>query len=132
MDKMDVFNKVSSHLLLQMRQARDPGLGGCRYRQAHVDDDYMILKCAVGCLIKDEHYHSNIEGIGVTSLETRNGKWSGTGDSAQALAQALNSSGVPTYKTLLVALQEVHDCNEPHQWAYLLERIKVRLEVGEL
>ena len=53
----DVFRRVKTHLQDQGERSWDKESETCFYR--HPDFD---LKCAVGCLIADEHYDKNIEG----------------------------------------------------------------------
>ncbi len=48
MNKQEVFNKVATHLLTQNAKALDRG-GLCVY------ETQLGLRCAVGCLIPDDH-----------------------------------------------------------------------------
>jgi len=70
MDKQEIFDKVATHLMTQLKRAekrRVPSYGSagdtyCRYR---TDEG---LSCAVGCLIKDEDYSPGMEGRSVHNL----------------------------------------------------------------
>jgi hypothetical protein len=66
--KQELFNKVVGHLAQQKRRSATHRLGVadmCCYR-AMIGD--ATLKCAVGCLIPDEHYKPEMEGSSVYSL----------------------------------------------------------------
>ena len=109
---LDVFNKVSEHLLAQNEQALDAN-EECVYRSE------TGLKCAVGCLIKDEFYFESLE---YSSL-------SKTG----AIAKALKRSGVVLTREmldLLIRLQKLHDRTEPEEWKEALGKLKLRFFRG--
>lgn len=53
MKAQEVFDKVAIHLLIQNEQSANEGT--CLYRS---EDGLM---CAVGCIIKDEHYSEDLE-----------------------------------------------------------------------
>ena len=100
-DEQKIFNKVSKHLLLQNERSVTFS-SGCRYRG---EDG---LKCAIGCLIKDEVYSSDLEGNGVQSPD---------------VVAALVDSGVkvtPETYELMSRLQEIHDESQPSEWPRLL------------
>lgn len=59
--KQEVFDTVCDHMLAQNKRAQDEGGGRCWYRQGD-------LKCAVGCLIPDDQYSSDLEAGGVQTL----------------------------------------------------------------
>jgi hypothetical protein len=59
----EVFDQVANHLLTQNQQSKSKGESNCVYR---TDDG---LKCAAGCLIGDDEYHSgfdNTDDVGTT------------------------------------------------------------------
>ena len=71
MNKQEVFNTVWNHIneqnlasygALPDNDQNDYGSEGCLYRNAYGH------KCAIGCLIPDDKYHSDMEGKSVTSL----------------------------------------------------------------
>jgi hypothetical protein len=68
MDKQKIFKKVAIHLLTQgkksQRKLRFHRNTVCAYR------GYNNLKCAIGCLIPDKLYSSDLEGCSVRSLPT--------------------------------------------------------------
>ena len=104
---LDVFNKVSEHLLAQNEQALD-GNWECVYRSD------TGLKCAVGCLIDDEFYSEDLEYSSLSS----------TGP----VANALEKSGVVMTREildLLQRLQKLHDYKNPESWEEELKNLKL-------
>lgn len=102
MDRQVVLNKVIRHLLSQNKQAT--GIHGCVYRSSDG------LKCAIGCLIPDEIYSSD--------LECR------TADHCDIIAAlelsmecALNGNDI----SFLRQLQKIHDGHNPEAWANVLQ-----------
>lgn len=111
MTSQEVFNRVVRHLLTQNEQSKLQDM--CCYR-LEVEDG-KVLKCAVGCLIPDEHYDIRIEGAAV--LPNING-------STRLLWNALNKSGIARrHERLLSELQHCHDDFLPSLWRWKLERI---------
>lgn len=94
-----VFDKVALHLLTQKKQSMNGA--ECMYRGV---DGTM---CAVGCLIKDEHYTDYIENRGAASDCV-----------VEVLAKSLNTdkAEVFNYVNMLVDLQSIHDNMEPYGW----------------
>lgn len=108
MTLQDIFDKSAVHLLTQNQRAKKHGT--CAYRG---DEG---LKCAVGCLIPDEHYDSVIEGCGMGGVIDPI-----TGDTpSRKFRDVLQASGVDTGDAkslaLLDSLQIVHDMQLPHSW----------------
>lgn len=58
----DAFQKVKNHLLTQNKKSMDESGSLCRYRGVNG------LKCAIGCLIPDEVYYSNLEGCSFLNI----------------------------------------------------------------
>lgn len=103
MTRQEIFTKVSTHLLTQGVRATGPR--GCSYRGDNG------TKCAVGCLISDEHYTKGLEGGSVDSL---------------VVQEALANSGIDLdseSRSLLSSLQRLHDNCGPLTWADGLARI---------
>ena len=101
-----IFNKVAEHLLAQREQSLNAD-GRCSYRGQNG------RRCAVGCLINDEHYHSALEG---STLDTC------------AVQQAVkNSLGLPHLPSRLVflleELQVLHDYTPPSTWRKELKEL---------
>lgn len=94
-----MFNKVATHLLTQNMQCLNDG--DCAYR------GFNGTKCAIGVLISDEHYDSNLEGNGIGNWNSR-------------LCNALEKSGVSVDcdadMLLLRKLQDLHDGYDPQEW----------------
>lgn len=95
-EEQKVFNRVARHLLRQGRRSvLDSAVNGCAYQGKGG------LKCAVGCLIKDEFYSLGIEGRAA--------------DYPYVL-KALRRSGVGCDSALLRDLQGIHDKVKPYRW----------------
>ena len=98
----DVFNTVATHLLKQKQ--RSGGAQACLYRDGP-------LKCAVGVLIADEHYHSDLEEKSAN---------------AYPVVQAVERSGwpcTPEAENLYLSLQAVHDDFDPDKWSETLANV---------
>lgn len=101
MTNQQIFDTVAAHLLKQRKKSLKDGL--CVYRSGHKASSRV--RCAIGCLIKDEFYHKRIE--------------DNTPDIPKVL-KALKDSGIgrmtPLKMDLLHSLQRVHDSYEPREW----------------
>jgi hypothetical protein len=108
MNNQEIFDKVCKHLLTQ--NIRCEKEGKCLYRNNG-------LKCAIGCLIKDDFYNVGIEGRSIENLDVQ---------------QALKKSGIDPKesKQLLSDLQFVHDNFNPDNWERKLEVIANKYEVN--
>ena len=98
----ETYNRVKAHLLAQGRPATFQG--SCVYRSP------SGLKCAVGCLITDEAYDEDLEGVPVRCLYEP-----GTEDEdvTEAYRAMLQESGIDTSNVellrMLSLLQRAHD-----------------------
>lgn len=123
MTLQEIFNKVKSHLLTQKVRAQTEDklsvYGGyfCAYRGDNG------TKCAVGCLIADEHYRPECEWASVYTGRVQ---------------RALIASGVPIGAdprtiNLLSRLQAVHDLKSPEEWDTALTEVAQQygLETGQ-
>lgn len=126
MTNQEIFNKVRDHLLKQNAQALVPGTTTCRYR------DMRGNKCAVGCLISDEMYRLDMEGLRVSDALLTDDDYSQWGRAKKimvpALAQAigeLNTSNL----NLLAGLQNIHDNFLPPSWEKKLGQLAVDFEL---
>ena len=111
---LDVFNKVSEHLLAQNARALSVADLSCVYRSN------SGLKCAVGCLIKDEFYSRELEGRYVRT---------------NVIESVLKLSGVPITEEvlkLLEELQQLHDFVKTEGWVAELARVKIDFFGGEV
>lgn len=98
----EVFDTAATHLLTQ--KVRSGIKDSCRYRNG-------TLKCAVGVLIADEHYHEDLEE---------------NGSSSYIVMQAVERSGwpcTPEAENLYRALQGVHDGGDPSVWPQNLANV---------
>lgn len=112
MTLQEIFTKVATHLLTQGKKSEifteddaDYPDSTCAYRGSNG------TSCAVGCLIKDEHYDPGFEGRQVSTIQVRT---------------ALNLSGVPTdHETmrLLGTLQHIHDARNTQNWPIALQTL---------
>ena len=105
----EIADKVVGHMLLQNAKAEEAsGTGVCLYRAP------QGRACAAGCLIKDEHYSSKLEGRRVC---------------AEEVTEALRLSGVDMYAygtgMFVEGLQDIHDYNRVESWP---ERLKALVE----
>ena len=110
---LDVFKKVSEHLLDQNDRALSVAGLYCVYRSN------SGLKCAVGCLIEDQFYSKELEGLDVRT---------------DVIENVLKLSGVPITEEvlkLLEELQKVHDYVKPEGWVEALAKVKTDFFGGE-
>lgn len=95
MTKQEIFDKVVAHLRAQGGKALNENQM-CQYRARGG------AKCAIGCLILDEHYSRRLEGKRAFS---------------DLVVKALRKSGVPDEAGgLLRDLQRIHDHLYVRQW----------------
>lgn len=114
--KQEIFNKVRDHLLKQGKRAMR-GSRGCAYRTP------TGLKCAAGCLILDEFYRPEFEGLLAQS---------------EAVKNALIESGVNTNNettlSLVQRLQDIHDdgaLNPKKDWPGALTKVAHSFKLKE-
>lgn len=100
----ELFDIVVAHLRKQGAKAMNPN-GNCLYRTKDG------LSCAVGCLIPDNEYYSDLEYDNLPSI-IQNRKLS------TMLLEEFNE-----HSKLLVRLQEVHDLNEVYEWEEKLQKV---------
>lgn len=111
-----VFDRVKTHLLTQNAKSmtNENGYFYCKYRTS---DE---LKCAIGCLIADEDYHSELEGSGVRVNYGRNNNF-------------LRGSGIycghPRMLDLLSRLQRLHDQEDVCDWKIGLQEIAIEFSL---
>lgn len=105
MKDIEIFDKVKTHLLTQMEQSTNAE-GACMYRGDNG------LKCAAGCLIKDEFYKPEFENISSSSALLH-----------FAISQSIGDYGT-TADTMIGILQGLHDNKKPKDWADHLNTFK--------
>jgi hypothetical protein len=104
MDTMSVFYTVRDHLLAQNRRAvNDTGM--CAYRGKDG------TKCAVGCLILDDEYSTDMEGKPVKEL------WQ----------MGMLPHRLVPYVGLLDRLQGIHDARLVRSWELQLRELEEEL-----
>ncbi len=113
-----IFNKVRDHLLAQNKQAARSDGSGCYLRSP----DDPTLKCAVGCLINDEFFVPEAEGMFIQEL------CHVSGENYKLQYAGLMFSGVDPWKhgPLLRSLQTVHDGYPVAQWAEKLREMAIK------
>lgn len=113
MTNQELFDTVAVHLLKQNESSVDEG-GGCLYRSGD-------LKCAVGVLIPDELYSSDIEGISVGKL------YGGAYfiSARKKVTDWLFTTFSENQIKFLTELQDIHDDGLPSEWRELLERLAI-------
>jgi len=113
----DLFQYVKHHLINQRKRAtlNSNDDGQCAYRGSTqrggiFDGTY----CAIGCLIDDEHYGGELEGLDADCPIVR------------AAISASNPQLEITWKTreLITVLQRVHDSVLPKHWRLVLDPIE--------
>jgi hypothetical protein len=116
--KRKIFETVKSHLLTQKSKCMDI-FGGCRYR-----DSTRTLKCAIGALIPNESYKSEMDDAHYV-YNLRDGS-------------SLEVSSNPLVKEVLCGiygeldlefltqLQKIHDCMEVKDWETVLSDFEER------
>ena len=125
MNMLEVFNKVEAHLLAQgVRSIRKSLIQDmCAYRGAGG------LRCAVGCLIKDEAYHKGLEGTSALELLRQCQTDEKEEDRQTLLKEALIKSGIdlkPATTYMLSDLQYLHDRQKPKDWKQELQKLRVK------
>lgn len=121
MDRRAVFDKVKAHLLQQGKKSHKKLL---IYGEETVTCAYRGeggLKCAVGCLILDEHYHPQME----------NGTPTGYNDVGELVRRSICASlGTPLVNEkhvdmqFLRRLQLIHDENPVDRWPMMLDQVE--------
>lgn len=104
-----IFDKVKEHLLKQGNKAVGDN-GKCVYKAS------TGMKCAVGCLITDEHYYNRLETQPATN---------------EAVCNAVRSSNkglriTEKFKSLLYELQTTHDNIPSPSWENHLQLVEKR------
>ena len=122
MNTQEMFDTVCIHLLAQNEKAKsyNGGIehGNCVYKTSRG------LKCAVGCLIADEHYNSNLEGKGIEANVPA------TRSPRNAVEKSIGRELTIKEIRLLSRLQRLHDGYSPEEWPSGLSRIARRFELN--
>lgn len=113
MNMQEAFFKAASGMLRQGRKSEMPMPGDlqCAYRG---DGG---AKCAIGHLMSDEYYRTKFDDLAYTLAN----------DGSEEVCDALEASGIsfaePRMLSMLLALQEVHDCYEVQNWPVALREL---------
>lgn len=125
MNRQEVFNKVSKHLLTQKVRAISAGRAssedsnGCMYK------DPSGNKCAVGCLISENLYTPMLEGQSVYSHYLQDALEKSLGCSLTRLFDETKTSLLCDLR-FLVYLQCIHDETRPDLWEPALKQFASR------
>jgi hypothetical protein len=111
LDDHAVYQCVRRHMLAQLAASADDA-GSRRLR------GYRGCKCAIGCLIREEHYHPALEHLAVAYCRNY---------PDSPLLMALAASGVDVRSKasidLLIALENIHDGTAVDEWPHRLDRL---------
>jgi hypothetical protein len=114
---IELFDKIKSHLLTQKIKSVDSA-GICKYR-----DDFGN-KCALGCLLTDDMYSPNLEGISLAhSPELRS--------ILEPLIGVEGSEEFNNNLKMLTSLQIIHDEVGIDHWIEHINEVKRLYIIGE-
>lgn len=126
MNKQEIFDKVTVHLLTQKKKAQrvnnlslfvsvNPESPICTYRSPEG------LRCAIGCLIPDELYDPVIEGISLNIVTISEDTGTEQESGANKLLEILSIIGIERNNLkFLRDLQDVHDGSGVGDWKVIL------------
>lgn len=99
---------VAEHLVTQNERAwiHNDDYEGCAYRAG--GEDGKVLKCAVGCIIADDHYMASIEGVNIGSSRDL--------EVFRLVEKSIGLRCSEGVKELLGDLQSIHDDTMPWSW----------------
>ncbi len=109
MNMQELYNKVATHLLTQNKKSVENYID-CKYRGDNG------LKCAIGCLIPDELYTPEFEGLKLCNLPS-------------VLLESIGINSV-SCKSLASDLQTIHDHWSVNHWKSELERLAVHYDLN--
>jgi hypothetical protein len=107
----EVFSKIEAHLLTQGQRSEVNQV--CKYR-------YNGLMCAVGCLIDDEHYSTDIEGMCAHSLPYT---------IIESIFKDNDKDNIEIGTNMLSDLQDMHDMSSIYNWRSHLNKIAYQYNV---
>ena len=113
----DIFDKVATHLLTQNQQSYRMLTPTKRRYSYRGEDDRM---CAIGCLLNQEHYSSEFEGMAVTHR----------GVVYYALCQSIGRELSYPEATMMRDLQRAHDLSPVQYWPMHLKSIAYRFRLN--
>lgn len=129
MNKQEVFDIVSKHLIMQGEQSRENCDSCCRYR---IEKDGKVLKCSVGCLIPDREYYEQLEykPVCLVGKEKDGSKFIVEITVVGAIIERLYCDSNMTVEDALFLdeLRGIHDWTSPKHWKNKLQ--KFALENG--
>jgi len=114
MNSLQIFNRVSTHLLTQGKKSANDK-DECLYRGPN------NTSCAIGCLILDKYYSTDLEGFNLANNEIK-----------LVLQKSLGRKITSDEICMLSDLQKIHDRIEPEYWDSRLEQSKEIFQLREL
>jgi hypothetical protein len=133
--KHEIFAHVVAHLKSQGKKAKEGEM--CKYRTSDG------LKCAVGCLIDDDRYSQDMEGLVVTGdivLKAIGTTIDELRQDRRLLSTTYNLDDIYEYSNLdtiavrvsmIMKLQSIHDASSEREWPRALLRCGVSFKVDE-
>ncbi len=115
---LDVFEYIKDFLLTQNSKSIDNEKDTCLYRFDTGNYSLGYMKCAIGCLIKDEFYNEEFETKSITDLGVY-----------RAVANSVPNWEVN--KVMLSKLQNIHDVELVEHWEDLLNDFYDFIENGK-
>jgi hypothetical protein len=108
-----LFDYIAAHLLKQNAKSltKHPGFSGCAYR-----GDEQDRRCAVGCVIIDEAYSPQIEGLAAGQRRI-----------TQAVMESIGRPLTGMDQEVLARLQSIHDDIPVEDWAERLAFARTEL-----
>jgi hypothetical protein len=108
----EVFDQVVNHLRAQGRRAvANNDIDNNQYCKYRLNEDNVILKCAAGCLIRDEEYSDWMDNNITFDAVLANNK---------CPVSFINRLG--DHENLIMALQQIHDRGLTESWE---DRLKI-------
>ena len=101
MNLQEIFETVVAHLRKQNAKAQMPHRNACYYRE---ESGKM---CAVGCLIRDDLYHSGLEYQAVYNYDVR---------AVLAKSLGVTEEDIDENIKFFSTLQRIHDSDPVHSW----------------
>ena len=126
----EIYWQVKTHMLTQNQRCLSATDGKtCQYRSSEG------LHCAVGCLIPDQYYNSDMEGCSISDMIETEDEYDCHYKESIALKRALIRSdiniGEEAIIDLLKDLQRVHDDHEPEEWEKEFKKLEERYGLEE-
>jgi hypothetical protein len=128
MTRQQVYNQVVEGFIAQKRMAMSPGNAACYYREPETK-----AKCAIGMLIPDELYNSEIEFHSIADLLEGCTGFKHIDAVGKHLRSILDDGDRWDNEQFLSQLQESHDlASDQHELFYNLKELAIRFHLDYL